>query len=618
MQDNMGSQLRVAMVYGTLPSVEEIDQLILFHDHCELSVIAASSVVSYLADNSFFNDLKCIPLPDYDENPSFLPGLESSLAGFDFVIIKERIGLYAYQVMKARWKYRFRLGILVDNLLPFPAEDVQRMRTIRQEISGAADFFLTQTEAAKQSLILEGIAADKILRLSPWVRQYAPTGDSFRKEALTRLGLHEETILILHNGQVEWEEGIPDLFHAVARLHQMDKSLAWRLKIAIYGIGSFATEVRERSVKLGLDANIIYPVQNRESYTTLLQAASVLYAGAYCNRDRIDGDPYRYLVAMTHRLPIICARTPLTEEITGKHRLDYCPGSVNSLIRAIRKSVYSKSLIHNIVLKNCAKTDHIFSEEKARKSMVYILNHVTKKPEKINISATDDQITEVENKVNSGQYTDAIDLIESIFHVRELPSHHKSNLYRLIGDCFTRLGDNESGKNAYLQAIDLDPYSAKAHIGLGTVSLTKANYDIGVIHFQKAISLDPENDMANLGLGLSFHGLDELNEAHKWVIKSLEINPENTSAIYTLVRIAHERELYEDTEEPLRQYLKRHPHDHHMIYTLAGILYKLKKFDEVIYCLKEVVSINPMDVRAQSLIKQARRALDKGSERSVG
>jgi tetratricopeptide (TPR) repeat protein len=229
------------------------------------------------------------------------------------------------------------------------------------------------------------------------------------------------------------------------------------------------------------------------------------------------------------------------------------------------------------------------------------------------------QIVEVEAKISQGQYLAAVDLIESIFELeKDIPSHHKSNLYRLIGDCFTKLGDTEGGKNAYVQAVELDPYSAKAHIGLGTVSLTKANYDIGVIHFQKAVGLSPNDEMASLGLGLSFHGLDELTEASKWVLKSLEINPENTAAIYTLVRIAQEREQYDDTEYVLRKYLKLHPHDHNMLYTLGGLLYKMQKYADVVDSLREIIAINPMDARAQSLIKQAKRAMEKQAQSSAG
>ena len=623
MQKSTQSQVRVAVIYGTLPSVEEVDQLMLFGDQCDLSVIASESIVGYLAENSFFNQLKCIPLPDHDENPSFLPGLETVLQDFDLVIVKERIGLYAYQVIKAKWKYRFRLFVIVDNLIPFPAEDIQRMRTIRQEISSAADFFLTYTEAARQCLVLEGVANEKILKLSPWVKNRVgdlKSGDrkDQKTQALKKLGLNENTILILHNGQVEWEEGILDLLHSLSKVIEQEPSLKNKLKLAVYGIGSFATELRERSLKLGLDSEILYPVQSRDSFLTLVQAATALYSGGYHNRDRIDGDPYRYIMAMVYGIPVVAARTPLTEEILGKHRLDYCPGSVKSLSRAVRKMVHSKSLVHNIVAKNISKVTELYSEERATKKMQELLQNARKKPVQVDRSGLEYKVLEVENMVSSGQYMDAIDLIESIFNLQELPSHHKANLYRLIGDCFTKLGDSDSGKNAYVQAIESDPYSARAHIGLGTVSLTKGNYDIGVIHFQKAVSLAPNNEMANLGLGLSFHGLDELNEAHKWVLKSLEINADNTSALYTLVKIAQEREVYTDVEHPLRVYLKRHPHDHHIIYTLAGVLYKLRKFEEVIGCLKEVVGINPMDVRAQSLIKQAKRAMEKGAETSVG
>lgn len=611
---------KIAFVYGMLPSTEEIDQLQLLSDNFEVSVISSESIVGFLMQNSFYRNLKCIPLPDHDEDTTFLPGLEKVLENFEIVVIKERLGIYAFQAVKAKLRFKFRLLVLVDNLTIKPAEDVQRIRSIRNEVTEVADGFIVQSKAAKSTLIAEEVAADKISTWPCWVKKREERSEEHKRTALTALSLHERDILIVFNGQVEWEEGLLELMHGIKILKDRDSSLNHRLKLAICGIGSFANEVKQRSLLLGIDADIIYLAPSRDCYLTLLQAADAVYIGGFPARDRVDGDPYRYISAMVHGIPVIAPRTPLSEEFLSKHRLDYCNYSASSIASALEKSVYSKKIVHNLVHKNATKVLAEHSSELATKAMLSSLEGLMATPTNIKPNAIEEQVELVEAKISSKQYLAGINLIEKIFEQsHDIPSHHQANLYRLIGDCFTKLGDHESGKNAYVQAIELDKYSPKAHIGLGTISLTKANYDIGVIHFQRAISLAPNDEMANLGLGLSFHGLDELKEAQKWVCKALEINPENTAAIYTLVKIAGEREVYDDLEIVLSNYLNLHPHDQSMAYTLAGILYKTNKFEDVIECLKATLSTNPMDARAQSLVKQAKRAIARRTvETSVG
>ncbi|NRA43611.1 MAG: glycosyltransferase [Oligoflexales bacterium] len=611
---------QVAFVYGTLPCAEEIDQLQLLQKDFEISVISSESIIGFLLQNSFSRNLNCIPLPDHDEDTTFLPGLEKVLEKFDIVVIKERLGIYAFQAVKAKLRFKFRLLVLIDNLTVLPADDVQRIRSIRKEVSESADGFIVQSKAAKNTLITEGISAEKISLWPCWVKQRENRDKEHKRQALGALSIGERDILIVFNGQVEWEEGLLDLLHAIKLIKDKDSSLKHRLKLAICGIGSFANEIKQRSLQLGIDADIIYLAPNRDCYLTLLQAADAIYVGGFPARDRVDGDPFRIISAMIHGIPVLAPRTPISEEFLGKHRLDYCNGSPVSIAATLEKLVYSKKIVHNVIHKNLSKADASHNEELARKSILESFNSLLSAPVQIRQNAIDEQIELVESKISSKQYLAGISLIEKIFeHYRSISYHHQATLHRLIGDCFTKLGDRESGKNAYVKAIELDEYSPKAHIGLGTISLTKANYDIGIIHFQRAVSLAPNDEMANLGLGLSFHGLDELREAQKWVCKALEINPENTAAIYTLVKIAGEREVYDDLEHVLNTYLKLHPHDQDMVYTLAGILYKMNKFDEVVESLKTITCTNPMDARAQSLIKQAKRAIEKKSvEPSVG
>ena len=91
---------KVAIVHTSLPTIEEIDQFRLIKDHFDLKVISSESICNFLTENSWFQDLTCLALPDHDENTTYLPGLENILNDFDVVIVKGRLGMFAYQAIK--------------------------------------------------------------------------------------------------------------------------------------------------------------------------------------------------------------------------------------------------------------------------------------------------------------------------------------------------------------------------------------------------------------------------------------------------------------------------------------------------------------------------------------
>jgi glycosyltransferase involved in cell wall biosynthesis/Flp pilus assembly protein TadD len=601
-----GPAKKLALVYGNLPTVEEIDQFMLIASQYDVSVVASESVCGYLTQTSYFQDLKCLALPDHDENPTYLPGLEKALASFDVVVVKERLGMYAYQAVKAKWRRRFRLVIWVDNLTPFPGEDVAMMRTVRVEAGNAADAFIVQSEAARQVLLLEGIEEQRIHSFKPFVETRAVRNGKSRAKACEMLGLSDTDVVIGHFGQIEWEENLFELVHAMKLLQRTDPGTASRIKIVFCGIGSFSSELRDRLVALGLDRQAVYVAPHRDAFETVMTAADAMY---FCNnpaRDRLEGEPYRIIQAMSCGIPVIAARHPLVEEYLGKHRLDFCIGSPESLAKALKKLATAPALKSDISAKSLQAYKSRIARSKVASEMEEVFGSIARATPTVDISQLDHQVLQVETLVTSKQYLAAIDVIESIFQLKDVPRHHRSNLLRLIGDCFTKLGDGEAGKNAYMQAIELDPYSAKAFIGLGTVSLTKRNYDVAVPQFQKAVSLAPEDEMANLGLGLAFQGLGKLEEAVRWVVKSLEVNPENTVALFTLVTIASDRNRYEEAERMLDRYVALHPADQNMVYALAGIKAKQGKSGDALTLVNRILDMNPRDERALALASSIR------------
>lgn len=601
-----GPASKLAIVFGTVPTVEEIDQFMLIAGQYDITVVASESICGYLTQTSYFHDLKCMALPDHDENPTYLPGLERALEGFDVVIVKERLGMYAYQAVKAKWRKRFRLVVWVDNLTPFAGEDISMMRTVRVEIGNAADAFIVQTEAARALLTIEGIEDQRIHSFRSFVEPRVARNGKTRAKACEALGLGDTDIVIGHLGQIEWEENLFEIVYGIKHLQKEDANLAARIKLVFCGIGSFASELRDRLVALGLDRQAVYVAPSRSAFEALLTASDAIYFSNNPSRDRLEGDPYRVVQAIVSGIPVIASRHPVIEEYLGKHRFDFCIGSPASLAKALKKLASAPGLRNDIATKALQQFKTRTSRTKVTAEMQEVFASISRATPTVDISQLDHQVIQAESLVTSKQYLAAIDLIESIFQLKDVPRHHRSNLLRLIGDCFTKLGDGDAGKNAYMQAIELDPYSARAFIGLGTVSLTKQNYDVAVPQFQKAVSLAPEDEMANLGLGLAFQGLGKLDEAVRWVVKSLETNPENTAALFTLVAIASDRNRYDEAERMLDRYVALHPEDQNMVYALAGIKAKQAKAADALTLVNRILAINPRDERALALASTIR------------
>lgn len=599
-----GQKQKVALVFGTLPTIEEIDQFQLIGDQVDLSVISSESVCGFIMKSSRFQNLRCLALPDHDENATYLPGLEKALTGYDQVIIKERTGLYAFQAVKAKSRHKFKLTTWVDNLTPFPAEDVDQIKTIREEVNAATDMFFVQTVAAKNTLLVEGVEEARISVVAPWVNSQVDRTAANRAKALEKLGLPESAVVIAHIGQIEWEEGLLDLINGLKLARGEDSETERRVRLVFCGIGEFGPDLRNALLNLNMDDLVTYVSPDRSGIEVVTQAADFLYLSSTPGRDRVEGDPFRILTAMAHGIPVIASRSPLVEEFCGKHRIDFCASSPASIAEALQKALCASALKNNVVKKNLSTVEQSYSQEVAQVSFTNFVNQISGVLVNSDQLSIEDQIVQVENYVSNKQYLNAIEMIESVFANQNLSAHQSSNLYRLIGDCFAKLGDNESAKGAYTKALSQDEYSAKAYIGLGTVSLVRETYDSAVFNFQKAIGLSPKDEMANLGLGLAFQGLREFKEAMKWVEKSLELSPDNKSALYTAVQIGHDMGDYTQTSKVLENYLGIHPTDLNFGYTLAGIYFSQGDQAKAAKITDSILAVDPQHQLANELRNQ--------------
>lgn len=595
---------RIAIVYATVPSAWEIDQFFLLASKYDVEIVAAESICRYIADVSRFHNLTCRALPDYDENPSYMPGLENLLVGYDVVLVKERLGLYAYQAVKAKLKHGFRLGVMIDNLAPFPCDDLIQIRVVREEITSAADFFIVQTDFAREILLLEGIAANKILALPVYLESYGAKNPLDRRSALSKLGLQSDDFVVSYIGPIENEEGLFELLHGIKIFQSGNPGIAERLKLLICGFGSAMDTLKHRIGMLDLERFVKFMNPTRAGYEAIARGTNLLFYGSVPTMDRVDGDPYRLLYAMVHEIPVLASRSPVIENTIGKQRFDFCQGSPVSLAAALERVFNSRTLLHNLAKKNLTMARKINQEAPAREAMLKLFSGVCQQIPRIDLLSVDHQLMKIEQLIKDKSYVDAVDLLDPLLKMDGLPAGTLAEILRLVGDCFTKLGDAKSGHEAYEKAIALHPKHAKAYIGLGTIALMQQENNQAIILFQKAVGFSPSDDMANLGLGLAFQGLEEFHEAEKWILKALTLNPVSTFGIYTLMSIAGRTKRYEHTRDALERYLQLVPQDANMMYALAGIYFGAGRRDDASKLVDSILAGNPQDSRALDLKNQ--------------
>ena len=164
-----------------------------------------------------------------------------------------------------------------------------------------------------------------------------------------------------------------DVVDAVKILQDKAVSYGKKVKVVCANVQTpYAVLHRVKHMKL--EASVLFVTPSIETHEALLGRCQCIFMVAGNTQERIEGNPFPYLLAMKNGIPVISGRSPLVEETLGKHRIDYCVGSPQQLVSVIRKSMEANGLLADICRKNKEKR---FSRESAREDFIKILEKRT-------------------------------------------------------------------------------------------------------------------------------------------------------------------------------------------------------------------------------------------------
>ncbi|HEV8614941.1 MAG TPA: glycosyltransferase family 4 protein [Methylomirabilota bacterium] len=182
----------------------------------------------------------------------YLPGLVERLRDFDIAHTVETAHAFSGQAVEARRRFGCRVVVTVWENIPFNRKAYSRRayRDVRPRVLREADAFLAITERAREALLLEGADAGRIRVIPMGVDlerfRPAPPDMALRR----RLGLADDSVVVLSVGSMAPAKGLAVLLHAVARA-RLDPDLR-TLPLRVLLVGRDVGGARRMVADLGL------------------------------------------------------------------------------------------------------------------------------------------------------------------------------------------------------------------------------------------------------------------------------------------------------------------------------------------------------------------------------
>jgi glycosyltransferase involved in cell wall biosynthesis len=254
-------------------------------------------------------------------------GLRELLEGADVVHAAEIGTWFSAQAAKLRDAVGFKLVLTVWETIAWrDAYRWPRERAYRRAVLPRADLYLAATGRARDALLLEGVAPERV-ELSP------PGIDLERFGAVER----SEGGFVLSAGRLVWEKGHQDVLRAIAALRQGIGGTPRRdLRLLIVGDGPEGKRLRAYADELGLAGAVEFRATvPYDDMPALYAAASALVLASLPTKGWEEQFGMVLIEAMASGTPVVaCASGAIPEVLAGAGTLVE-PGDWRGLARAL-------------------------------------------------------------------------------------------------------------------------------------------------------------------------------------------------------------------------------------------------------------------------------------------
>jgi glycosyltransferase involved in cell wall biosynthesis len=271
-------------------------------------------------------------------------GLDQTLAGADLVHAEELSFWFAAEA--ARLKRRLGYALVQTVWETIPLLEAYRNREARQNrrlVLAETDLFLAATERAREGLLIEGVADERIVVVPPGI-------DVERFRGAGPPGAAPAEHVLISPGRLVWEKGHQDVMRAVAALHRgLVPNPAERTpRVLIVGSGPEEARLRAYAQELGLGGLVDFRAVPYDEMPAVFASASCLVlaslASAGCELPPLSGrfrcfweEQFGLVLAegMAAGLPLVVSSSGAIPEVVGDSADLFTPGDWMGLARKL-------------------------------------------------------------------------------------------------------------------------------------------------------------------------------------------------------------------------------------------------------------------------------------------
>jgi tetratricopeptide (TPR) repeat protein len=150
--------------------------------------------------------------------------------------------------------------------------------------------------------------------------------------------------------------------------------------------------------------------------------------------------------------------------------------------------------------------------------------------------------------------------------------------YKALGDLYLNNPRRlfEEAIKAYGKAIELRPFYAEAHVGLGDALAAKGDVDPAVAAYQKGLDYNPMNAKVHVSLGKIYYSEKGLYyESVTAYKKAIDLDPGYLEARMGLAEVYEDKGLYKEAIDEYRKVVDADPKNSGALYNLALVYEKV-------------------------------------------
>jgi glycosyltransferase involved in cell wall biosynthesis len=252
-------------------------------------------------------------------------GLGGHLADADIVHAAEIFPWWSLQAAAEKPRRGFRLVLTIWETIPF-FEAYRNLfsRPYRRRILAQADLFLAATERAREALLLEGAAAEKVT--------VAPPGIDLGRFRAGAAAARPAEHVILSVARLVWEKGHQDLLRALAAL----RSRGTVARAVIVGSGPEEERLQRHARELGIAEAVQFRRHvAHEELPAVFGNASCLVLASLPTPAWEEQFGMVLVEAMAAGIPVVASTCGAIPEVAGPSAAYFAPGDWLELARLL-------------------------------------------------------------------------------------------------------------------------------------------------------------------------------------------------------------------------------------------------------------------------------------------